>query len=373
VTTSERHRVVHLLSRTDDAGAENQCRYLLRGLNGNPRLETELAYFDPGRGHEQFEQLGISMLRVPPRGRFRTDAYGRARRLRLAYRDREPAIFHTWMLEGNVIGMLAARAWPQAKVVITQRGSWNELDYPGMVRLQRLLLSRADHAISNSPGGVDMLASLGMARERISVIPNGIPTERSQVARSRADVRGELGWDGDDVVVWVGRVSDRETVGQKDLPTLFASFAALRRRRPGARLALIGPTPAELQAAGFGVPEGVTPLGWVGHPAEFIAAAEALVISSRVEGNSNAVGEALLLGVPVVSTDCGGHCPLVRQTGGKVVPVADPKSLSVALDEVLDADHDRAAIVAAAAENLSVDQMVARTVSVYEALTGPLT
>jgi glycosyltransferase involved in cell wall biosynthesis len=370
VSATERQRVVHLLSATHDAGAENQCRYLVEGLSDSARYEAELAYFIPGRGHAHFERIGVPLLHVPPLGRFRTDAYGRARRLRRAYRDRQPAIFHTWMLEGNVIGMLTARAWPNTKVVITQRGSWNEFDYPVMVQLQRLLLGRADWAISNSPGGAEMLTSLGMAAERISVIPNGIPAARSQLKRDRDEVRADLGWAGGEVLAWVGRVSDRATVGQKDIPNLLDSFAALRGRRPQARLVLIGPTARELEAAGFSVPEGVIPLGWIDGPADLINAADALVISSRMEGNSNAVGEALSLGVPVVSTDCGGHCSVVREAGGAVVAIENPQALAAALDATLGAEHDRSAIRAVAADRLSVERMVAATESVYDMLVS---
>jgi len=363
-------RCVHLLSDTHDAGAENQCRYLLSGLREGGEVDAELAYFGVGRGHAQFGRIGVPMLHVPRRGRFRFDAYGRARRLRAAYAGRAPDVLHTWMLEGNVIGLLAARAWPDTRVVITQRGSWNELDYPGLVRLQRLLLGRADHAISNSRGGAEMLASIGLERERISVIPNGIPADRVAVEEDPGSVRDRLGWADREVIAWVGRVDDDETVSQKDFAGLLASFAELRRRRPRALLALIGPTPAAVAARGFAVPDGAQALGWQAQPAELLGAADALAISSRIEGNSNVAGEALLAGVPVVTTDCGDHCKAVRRSGGRVVPVGDPGALAVALDELLDDPPAREAVRESASRELSVGRMVSETVDVYRRLVA---
>ena len=363
-------RCVHLVPDTRDAGAENQARYLLEGLRDRAGIAPELAYFDAERAHREFTELGVPMLRVPRRGRFRFDAYGRVRRLRRAYAPNPPRILHTWLLEGNVVGLAAARAWPAARVVITQRGSWSELEHPGLVRLERLLLSRADHAISNSRAGAQILAGLGLPDTRISVIPNGIPSSRVEVSRDRHALRTRLGWSQREVVVWAGRLTDAKAVAQKDFGGLLAAAEALRARRPAVLLAIIGATAGEIVARGFEPPGWVEAHGWRAHPAEMFKAADLVAISSRVEGSSNVAGEALLVGTPVVSTDSGDHCELVRMTDGEVVRPGDPAALARAMDAALERKPDRDAIRSAAARALSVDQMVARTQAVYEVVLG---
>ncbi len=365
-----RARCVHLLPDTHDAGAENQARYLLSALREHDWLEPELAYFGAGRAHGKFEELGVPMLHLPRLRRFRFDAYGRARRLRRAFRDSPPAILHTWLLEANVVGLLAARAWSRTCVVITQRGSRNELDYAGLVRLQRLLLGGVAHAVSNSDGGAEVLREQGLPADRISVISNGIPAERVQVDRSRKAIRDELGWSGQEIVAWVGRANDLETARHKDLRTLFAATESLNRRRPGFRLAMVGPTVEEIEARGLQVPESALTLGWRARPAELLEAADAVIISSLHEGNSNVAGEALLLGLPVATTDCGGHCETVRRCGGLVVPRRDPEALAAATARLLDRPPERAAVRAAASERLSVDRMATAHVDLYRRLLG---
>jgi glycosyltransferase involved in cell wall biosynthesis len=363
-------RCVHLVPDTRDAGAENQARYLLAGLRGRKGITPELAYFGAERAHRQFVELGLPMLHVPRRRRFRFDAYGRVRRLRRAYVTSPPQILHTWLLEANVIGLAAARAWPETRVVITQRGSWNELDHPGLVRLEQLLIRRADHAIANSSGGAEMLRTLGLPSERISVIPNGIPTSRVQLRGDRDERRAELGWAGMKVVAWMGRFADAKTVAQKDFPGLLAALHRLRSDRRPLLLALIGPTRDQLAARGLELPDWAQALGWRDQPADLLNAADVVAISSRTEGNSNVAGEALLVGTPVVTTDCGDHCEVVRMAGGQVVGPGDPEALAGALDAVLARDPDRAAIRRAAAPALSVERMVDRTLDVYERLMG---
>jgi glycosyltransferase involved in cell wall biosynthesis len=363
-------RCLHLLPDTDDAGAENQARYLMKALRDSGAVQVELAYFARGNAHSAFEALEIPLHLVPKRRRLSLDLISRARRLRRAFAGRPPDILHTWLLEGNLVGLLAARGWPETRVVISQRASRNELDYPAILRVQRLLLGRADHAVSNSSGGAEVLAGMGLPRERISVIPNGIPADRVAVEADRDEVRSARGWDGADVVAWVGRAEDPKTVAQKDLPTLVAAIAELREHRATARLVLIGPSPAELQAQGITLPLWAETLGWWSRPADLLNAADLVVIASRFEGNSNVAGEALLLGLPVVTTDCGEHCGPVRRAGGRVVPVGDAAALANAAAELLGAPPERSVVRHAATEDLSVERMAAAHIDLYRALLG---
>jgi glycosyltransferase involved in cell wall biosynthesis len=269
-----------------------------------------------------------------------------------------------------VIGLLAARAWPQTQLVISQRGSWNELSFKAMLRAERLLIGRADQAVSNSHGGADVLAHLGLSADRIVVIPNGIPEERVTVRRGRDDVRRDMGWDRDEVVAWVGRGADAHAAREKDLGTLLAAMDSLRRERPSTRLVMIGPTAEQLAQQGLRLPAWASALGWRDDPADLLNAADALVISSRMEGNSNVAGEALLLGMPVVTTDCGEHCELVAKGSGRVVPVGDAGALASATGDLLSNPPDREAVGAIAMEGLSVEGMASRHLELYDRLLG---
>lgn len=356
---------VHLLPETQDAGAENQARYLIDAMHRDGRFATELAYFAPGRGHSDFEQLAAPMRLVPRRHRFRLDLIPRTRRLRRAYADRPPDVLQTWLLEGNIFGLLATRAWPQTALVLSNRGSWNEFDYPVHVRLQRWLIGRADHAISNSPGGAEALAAMGMDPGQISVIPNGIPIERVRVHEPRDALRSRLGWNTS-IVVSVGRPHDPAAWAQKNFAGLLTAMDRLRATRPDTRLALVGLTHKDVVAAGYPVPDWTLPLGPTERAPDYLNAADAVVISSRTEGHSNVAGEALMLGVPVVSTDCGGHTDAVEAAHGRVVPVSDPDALAAGLAAVLDNPADPDAVRARARELLSIEQLADRTIAVYE-------
>jgi glycosyltransferase involved in cell wall biosynthesis len=366
---SEPHRrplCVQLLPETQDAGAENQARYLMEGLVERGEFDVELAYFSRGRGHDAFRELGIPMREIARRGRFRFDVFGRARRLRRAYAERRPDVLQTWLLEGNIVGLLAARAWRSTAVIISQRGSWNELDYGRHIRIERLLIGRADHAIANSPGGACVVERLGMDRDRVTVIANGIPPARVRVTEQRESLRARTGWRNREVVVWVGRANDPAAFAQKDFGGLLSAVGALRRSRPRVVLALVGLSADEIRAAGFSLPEWAQAIGWTDRAPDYINAADAVAISSRAEGHSNVADEALMLGVPVATTDCGGHCDAVRRAGGRVVPIGQPAKLAGALASLLTERPPAESIRRAALDAISVERMTARTSAVYD-------
>ena len=59
--------------------------------------------------------------------------------------------------------------------------------------------------------------------------------------------------------------------------------------------------------------ESFTFLGFQENPYKYVSKADLFVCSSRREGFSTAVSEALVLGVPVVSTDCSGARELLGE------------------------------------------------------------
>jgi glycosyltransferase involved in cell wall biosynthesis len=236
------------------------------------------------------------------------------------------------------------------------------------LRLLRRLLRGADRAIANSPQGAEQFTRLGLTADRVAIVGNGVPLDRIQVRSTREALRAGLGIALDaPVVVSGGRADDA-----KDLPTLIAAMEAVRRERPDAVLLAVGPTPADLAALGARAAEGSIAVGWQTNAVDFMAAADVVAISSWTEGHSNVADEALLLGLPVATTDTGGHVALVEQSGGAVVPVRDGAALGRAILQMAHNPPDRAHVASYARAQLSPDAMVDKTATLYDQITGGL-
>jgi glycosyltransferase involved in cell wall biosynthesis len=70
------------------------------------------------------------------------------------------------------------------------------------------------------------------------------------------------------------------------------------------------------------------------------------VLATGNEGWANVFLEAMACGLPVVTTDVGGNTEVVcRAELGSVVPFGDEAALQRALDDALDKDWERSAIL----------------------------
>ena len=104
---------------------------------------------------------------------------------------------------------------------------------------------------------------------------------------------------------------------------------------------------------------------------EVLAAADVYVNSSRFEGMSNTILEAMAMEKPVVATPVGGNAELVRDgVTGCLVPAEDPVALAAAVEGLLADPVRRARLGAAGRAHVerrhSMEAMVARYVDVYE-------
>ena len=209
---------------------------------------------------------------------------------------------------------------------------------------------------------------MGFPVERVSVIVNGVPRERVKIVEDRASILARGGWQDRTLLAWAARADSARTLEKKDLQNLLDAVAQARERHPQVLLILIGPTRDEIASAGFELPDWAVPIGWQERPADYMNAADAFVISSRTEGVPNVAAEALMLGLPVVTTDCGGHCATVRRSGGKVVPTEDAAALASAISEALERPPQRSTVREVGFKDFSAARLIEETLAVYRRL-----
>ena len=99
-----------------------------------------------------------------------------------------------------------------------------------------------------------------------------------------------------------------------------------------------------------------------------LSASDVFVLATRNEGWANVFLEAMACGLPVVTTDVGGNAEVVcRDELGSIVPFGDAAALQQALEDALDKDWDRAAIIEYAQAN-QWDKRVAQLLRAFEPL-----
>jgi len=116
-------------------------------------------------------------------------------------------------------------------------------------------------------------------------------------------------------------------------------------------------------------------LGKVSDVREVLRAADALVLPSLSEGLSNAVLEAMAMGLPVVATRIGGLTEQVEdRVSGLLVEATNPIALAEAIRRLLGDSDLRTrlgqAARRAAGQRFSIEAMVDAYDQLYEALSG---
>jgi glycosyltransferase involved in cell wall biosynthesis len=288
-------------------------------------------------------------------------------------RERRPDGLYAATPVPNLLAVWARRlAGVSTRVVVSQRNHVSSTLASSRRWRKRFLapaLGRgyalADGVVAVSRGVADDLAAAtGLARERIRVVYNPVVNARLAALAKEPLDHPWLQPGEPPVVLSVGRL-----VEQKDYPFLVRAFARLREARP-ARLVILGEAQSAAQtrnereallalARELGVGGDVSLPGYVTNPFAFLARASVFALTSRFEGLSNALIQALACGCPVVSVDCP-HGPAEILDGGAygtLVRLGDEAGFAAALAAAIDAPVDRERLRERAAY-FSVDRAV---------------
>lgn len=160
------------------------------------------------------------------------------------------------------------------------------------------------------------------------VIPNAI---------NPAFIRPAYSGEREKVIVGAGRLAE-----QKNFPLLIKAFARISEKFPEHKLVIYGKggllDSLKSLAGELGVGDRVEFPGYVDNMPETLEKADMFVLSSDYEGMPNALMEAMAVGVPSVSTDCGGGgARFLIQNGenGLLVPQKDEEKMAEAMEKIL--------------------------------------
>lgn len=215
-------------------------------------------------------------------------------------------VWHGHDYKSNALGLLVRKLWPM-KLITTVHGWTRETARTRLYyHVDNWCLPRYDHVITVSPPLYHHCLKLGIPRDKLSYIPNGVEVEEFRPAGIRDVVREELGVARDAMAMGVvGRFSV-----EKGVDRALRLLAALKPRYPRIELHLFGDGPerAALEglAGGLGVTDAVRFHGWLADSRRAYEMMDVLLLPSHTEGLPNVVLEAMAMNVAVAATDVGG-------------------------------------------------------------------
>lgn len=410
---TRKKKILQIIPTLDRSGAEKQLVLLATNL---PRDEFEvevLALTRSGPLADDLTKADVPLTRIEKRLKFDPPAYVRLKR---AIRRFRPDLVHTWLFAANAYGRRAALSCGVPRIVAGERcvdpwKSWYHFF------IDRRLAKKTDRIVTNSSGVKEFYVAHGIPAEKFVVIPNAVsppnpvpePFSRERLIeyfnRPDAEPLGDYFPVIDSrydpaVRNYVPRSSlgpDRKTpflIGmisrlwpQKRIKDALWVFQTLKVANFDFHAIIIGDGPERETLLRFRDDWKLSDrVHFVGHRddvARFVPAFDVLLHTSDHEGQSNAILEAMVFGVPVIAMDIPGNRDLVVDgETGRLVPCcgADFQRQRRLFVETILAVLENAPLcekMAAAAERRVVDEfgldrMVSRHVELYRELCNGL-
>lgn len=361
-------RLVYVITDSGIGGTEKALLQILERLDRS-RFEPVAVIVVKGRRDmaARWEAAGVPVHTL---GMGRWPTLAALFKLRRLLTDLKPDIVHAFLYHAIQLCRLAFSR-PAWRLISSPRVNYRFAP-PAAILIDRFLRTRDTLSICESKAGRETLIKLGYPASRVAVAPNGVDAARfSRDAAAGGRLRSEWGvGEGELVVGAVGRLHP-----QKGFDVLLAAAAELKKSPARFRLAIagVGPDARKLRAQASALDLPVLFLGERSDMPAVLSAFDIYVQSSRYEGMSNALLEAMAAGLPCAATGVDGTLDFARDGDNMLLARPDDAvSLAVAVGYLLEKADLRRRLgqnAVATAKDMSLDRMVS---AFHEAYTTVL-
>jgi glycosyltransferase involved in cell wall biosynthesis len=363
-------RVLHVINGKHYSGAERVQDLLALEL---PQVGFEVGFacLKPDRFPLARQSQETTLTNTPMRWRF--DARCVQELVQLIHLE-DYKLIHAHTPRSVWIGCLASQ---RANVPLiyhvhspTARDSTRRIQNWVNAWLERWSIRDVSRLIAVSPSLKQMMQGQGFADERVTYVPNGVPSQTT-TERHRPDGTWTLG------IAALFRP-------RKGVEILLEALAMLRSRGVDVQLRAVGPfeTPEyETEVRGLvdrlGIGQSITWTGFVGDVPAELRQMDLMVLPSLFgEGLPMVILEAMAAGVPVVASHVEGVPEaIIHRENGLLVEPASVSQLASAIEEIIhgvDIDYTQLSENATQrhAEQFSAQAMAAGVAQVYREVLG---
>lgn len=358
-------RILHCIANMNLGGAERQLAYLCKGLRD---LDQDPHVLLGSRGllFRLLEKTGTP-IHVLKESNNHSPLI--LTQIWKTIKTTKPDIVQTWLRQmdvaAGIVSLSSGVPW-----IISERSS--ESMYPQTLkhRLRIALGKRAKAIVSNSEGGKGYWQKVTNGSAKCYIVPNAVPIDSIDSTIPLDSSIGAI-QRGLPIVLFAGRLSE-----EKNVSGFLQAIQEARNKVPlTAVICGDGPERKSVEncANSLGIQDDVVLMGNVNNVWSWMKSAAVFVSVSKVEGNPNAVLEAMACRCPIVLSDIPAHREICSNSMATFVHLESPVSTAEAIIRILVDNKSASQQVTesrAYAERTSTIAMAKRYLSIYSLLTS---
>ena len=335
-------KVLFVIRSLNQGGAQRQLVSTAGYLKERGHQVAVCIFYAGGHFEKDADRLGLDVIRLKKTRRWQLSRP--LRDLIDTIRREKPDVVYSFLPLANIYAALVKLIGKRIRLVWGIRATQADFsNYDFSWRLlaffEHVLRRIPDQIVVNSFQGRVQLLQKGVRPDRLTVIQNGIDTDRFHPDPSlREGVRRKIRFsNGEMVVAAVARLDPK-----KDHRTFVRAAKLVRDQMANVRFACIGIDPASVRLPALcraiaqdGLRDQFVLIGPCQEMPAIYNAIDVLCLSSAFgEGFPNVIGEAMACETPCVATD-SGDTSLILGSTGKAVPERDAEALAVGLMQVI--------------------------------------
>ncbi len=367
--------ILFVINQLTCGGAEQQLVALCEGLRKRDHTVEVLSIYDQMELRDRLDCVQVPVTIVHKYHKADVSVVWRLRQL---IKKANPDIVHTYLPASGLFTGMTRWLGVNAPVLQSER-SVNTWRSAGRLWLDNLVRRRIAHIVCNAEAiRAHLIAAERVDANKITLIYNGLASDRytrpddETSATARKQIKAPA---GSFIVIAVANF-----VTEKQHHVMLDAFAQAKKQVDNLFLLLVGKGELEqdvrTQIAQLGLTDASQLICDCTNPIPFLCASNVGMLTSNVEGCSNALIEAMAMGLPIVVTDAGGNSELARHgEGGIVCRIGGVEALASGLVRLA---RDRSLVEAMGRYNaarvkreFTDEVMVERTLALYrQVLSG---
>lgn len=369
-----RVHILFLIDQLDQLGGAERVLFDIICRLPKDRFRCSLGTFRKGLEPSIFDDLPCPVHRFPLSRTYDLDAARMAMRLRHLIRKERVSITHTFFETSDLWGGLVAKL-SGCPILISSRRDVGILRARKHHVAYRLMRSAVDRVLTVSDEVRNYcLHQDGLDPGKVITIYNGVDGAKFSSSNGTEGIRASLGLtETSPLIITVANIRRI-----KGIDVFIQAAAVVSQEFPTATFLVVGEVleqeySSELRqlASDLGLLGKVKFLGPSKEVASLLRVSDVFCLTSRSEGFSNALVEAMACGLPCVATRVGGNGEAIEDNvNGFLVPVEDPEAAADRICKLLH-DPERARLIGHAAqrtvqEKFTAEAMIRQLVSVYD-------